>query len=164
MSRSARVGQAVLVLLGVLCTVIALSVFFVPDPFEPDAQALIGTFGAGMGLLVLVLATAGLASGQRWPWLALWLLPVFFLSHVALIGTRVARRRVHRHRRCRRCWPRRAVTPARTRDVVHHTSPIEPGQRLADELVEEALQLAGRVGGDAAVDRAGLEHGANAGP
>ncbi len=87
MSRSARVGQAVLVLFGVLCTVIALSVFFVPDPFEPDAQALIGTFGAGMGLLVLVLATAGLASGQRWPWLALWLLPVFFLSHVALIGT-----------------------------------------------------------------------------
>ncbi len=87
MSRSARVGQAVLVLFGVLCTVIALSVFFVPDPFEPDAQALIGTFGAGMGLLVLMLATLGLASGQRWPWLALWLLPAFFLSHVALIGT-----------------------------------------------------------------------------
>lgn len=87
MSRSARVGQAVLVLLGVLCTLIAISVFFVPDGFEPDAQALVGTFGAGMGLLVLMLATLGLASGQRWPWLALWLLPVFFLSHVALIGT-----------------------------------------------------------------------------
>ena len=38
-------------------------------------------------VLVIVLATAGLRSGQRWPWLALWVMPVFFAAHVALLGT-----------------------------------------------------------------------------
>jgi hypothetical protein len=33
-----------------------------------------------------VLATAGLRSGQMWPWLALWVMPVFFAAHVALLG------------------------------------------------------------------------------
>lgn len=87
MSRSARVAQAVLVLLGLMCALIAVSVHFVPDPFEDDANALISTFGAAMGLLVVVLATAGLNARSRWAWAALWVLPVFFASHVGLLGT-----------------------------------------------------------------------------
>lgn len=87
MSVSFRTGQVLLTLLGVLCSLIAVSVFFVPDPFEPDAQALIGTFGAGMGVLVIALATVGLGSRQAWPWLVLWALPAFFISHVVLLGT-----------------------------------------------------------------------------
>ncbi len=87
MSRSFRTGQVLLAVLGLLCTLIAISVFFVPDPFEPDAQALIGTFGTGMGLMVVALATVGLGSRQTWPWLVLWALPAFFASHVALLGT-----------------------------------------------------------------------------
>jgi hypothetical protein len=77
----------VLVLLGVLCAVIAVSVFGAPDPFEDDALALISTYGVGMGVLVVVLATAGLNAGSRWAWAALWVLPVFFVAHVGLLGT-----------------------------------------------------------------------------
>jgi hypothetical protein len=87
MSRSARTGQLVLVVLGLLCAVIALSVFFVPDTFEDDALALISTYGVGMGLLVVALATAGLNAGSRWAWGALWVLPAFFVAHVGLLGT-----------------------------------------------------------------------------
>jgi len=88
MSRSARIGQAVLVLLGLLSAVIAVSVYApMEDPFEPDAQALIATFGVAFGVLVVVLATAGLGSRQRWAWGALWVLPVFLVSHVLLLGT-----------------------------------------------------------------------------
>jgi hypothetical protein len=88
MSRSARVGQVVLVLLGVLCAVIAVSVYApMEEPFEPDAQALVATFGVGFGALVVVLATAGLGSRQAWAWGALWVLPVFLASHVLLLGT-----------------------------------------------------------------------------
>ena len=86
MSRLARLGQVVLVLLGLLCAVIAVSVHFVPDPFDEDATALISTFGVTMGLLVMVLAIAGLNSGSRWAWAALWVLPVFFASHAGLLG------------------------------------------------------------------------------
>jgi hypothetical protein len=88
MSRPARVGQVVLALLGVLCAVIAVSVYApMEDPFEPDAQALVATFGVGFGALVVVLATAGLGSRQAWAWGALWVLPVFLASHVLLLGT-----------------------------------------------------------------------------
>jgi hypothetical protein len=88
MSRSARTGQVVLVLLGLLSTVIAVSVYApMDDPFEPDAQAMIATFGAAFGVLVVVLATAGLSSRQRWAWGALWVLPAFLVSHVLLLGT-----------------------------------------------------------------------------
>lgn len=89
MSRSSRVGQVVLVVLGLLCIVIAMSVYGAPDPFEPDAQALIASFGAGYGVMVISTATAGLNAGHTGSWLALWTLPVFFVSHVALIGTYV---------------------------------------------------------------------------
>lgn len=88
MSRSARIGQVVLVLLGVLSAVIAVSVYApMEDPFEPDAQAMIASFGVAFGLLVVVLGTAGLASRQGWAWGALWVLPAFLASHVFLLGT-----------------------------------------------------------------------------
>lgn len=88
MSRSARAGQVVLVLLGLLSAVIAVSVYAPMDePFEPDAQALIATFGVAFGVLVVVLATTGLASRQLWAWGALWVLPAFLASHVFLLGT-----------------------------------------------------------------------------
>lgn len=88
MSRSARVGQVILVLLGLLSAVFAVSVYApMEEPFEPDAQALIATFGVAFGVLVGVLATAGLASRQSWAWGALWVLPAFLVSHVFLLGT-----------------------------------------------------------------------------
>ncbi len=88
MSRSARVGQVVLALLGLLSAVIAVSVYAPMDePFEPDAQATIATFGVAFGVLVIVLATVGLASRQLWAWGALWVLPAFLVSHVFLLGT-----------------------------------------------------------------------------
>jgi hypothetical protein len=88
MSARFTAGRVVLVLLGVLSAVIAISVYAPgDDPFEPDAQALIATFGAAFGVLVVTLATAGLGSRQRWPWLALWTLPAFLVSHIVLLGT-----------------------------------------------------------------------------
>jgi hypothetical protein len=89
MSRTARTGQVVLALIGVLSALIAVSVYAPTDdkPFDSDAQALIASYGIAFGVLVVVLATRGVASRQRWPWLALWIVPVFLLSHVVLLGT-----------------------------------------------------------------------------
>jgi hypothetical protein len=87
MSAPARAGQALLALFGLLCVVFSASVYAAEDPFPSDANALIATWGVGMGVLVIVLATAGLRSGHRWPWLALWVMPAFFAAHVALLGT-----------------------------------------------------------------------------
>lgn len=87
MSRTARLAQSVLVLFGVVCAVVSASVYAQPDPFEPDAQALISTFGVGMGVLVVALAVWGLDGRDPWAWAALWVLPAFFVAHVALLGT-----------------------------------------------------------------------------
>jgi hypothetical protein len=78
MTRTARIGQAVLVLHGLVSALISLSVWFAPDPFERDAKFLISNFGVTAGLLVVVLAVFGLNHGQRWAWAALWWLPVFY--------------------------------------------------------------------------------------
>lgn len=84
-----RVSQAVIVLFGVLTVVFLSSVYAdsTATRFPDDANALIATAGVALGLLVIVLATAGISSGERWAWLALWVLPVFFVAHVALLGT-----------------------------------------------------------------------------
>lgn len=87
MSRAARTGQVVLVLISLMSTLIAVSVYFVEDPFPADAQLLIASFGAGMGALTFACAAFGLDGVQRWPWLALWVLPVFFVWHVVVLGT-----------------------------------------------------------------------------
>lgn len=88
MSPLARTGQVILVLFGLINIVFSASVYAPSDgPFPDDAKALIATWGFGMGTLVIVLATAGLASRQQWPWLALWVGPAFLTAHVALLGT-----------------------------------------------------------------------------
>jgi hypothetical protein len=90
MSATARTGQAFLVLFGLINIVFSVSVYFTSDteaPFPDDAKALIATWGTAMGVLVIVLATAGLRSGQAWAWSALWTAPAFLVAHVALLGT-----------------------------------------------------------------------------
>ena len=88
MSATARAGQVVLVVSGLLSIVFSASTLVVTDdPFPADANALIASWGVGMGVMVIVLATAGLRSGQRWAWLTLWVVPAFFASHVAMLGT-----------------------------------------------------------------------------
>lgn len=88
MSPLARVGQVFLVLFGLLNVVFSTSVYAsVDEPFPADAKALIATWGVGFGLLLIVLATFGLASRQTWAWAALWVAPAFLAAHVALLGT-----------------------------------------------------------------------------
>ena len=84
-----RVAQGLMVLLGVLMIVILSSVYADTSDtsFPDDANALIATAGATLGVLVVVLAVAGINSGERWAWLALWVLPAFFGSHCILLGT-----------------------------------------------------------------------------
>lgn len=84
-----RAAQGLMVLFGVLMVVFLTSVYAEPSDtrFPGDANALIATAGVALGFLVIVLATAGINSGERWAWMALWILPVFFVAHVVLLGT-----------------------------------------------------------------------------
>ncbi len=79
MSRIARTGQTVLVLHGLVFLLISVSVWFAPDPLERDAQFLVSNFGVTAGFLIVCLAVFGLNARQRWAWLTLWVLPVFYL-------------------------------------------------------------------------------------
>lgn len=89
MTTSQRAAQVLLVIFGLLTIVFYLSVYAASggDAFPDDANALIATGGAALGALVIVLAVAGINSGERWAWLALWILPAFFVAHAALLGT-----------------------------------------------------------------------------
>jgi hypothetical protein len=89
MTATQRAAQTLMVILGLLTIVIYSSVYAVPgnDAFPSDANALIVTGGAALGILVIALATAGINSGERWAWLALWVLPLFFMAHALLLGT-----------------------------------------------------------------------------
>jgi hypothetical protein len=89
MSVVVRVAQGLLVVLGGLVALITASVYADTGStrFPDDANALVATSGIGLGVLVVVLATAGIASGERWAWLALWVLPAYLIAHVALLGT-----------------------------------------------------------------------------
>lgn len=84
-----RIAQGLMVIFGLLMVVFLSSVYAdtSDESFPDDANALIATAGVALGVLVIVLATAGINSGERWAWLALWVLPVFFLSHSVLLGT-----------------------------------------------------------------------------
>ena len=84
-----RLAQGTMVVFGLLTIVFYSSVYAATgaDAFDDDANALIATGGAALGVLVIALATAGISSGERWAWLALWVLPVFFLGHAVLLGT-----------------------------------------------------------------------------
>lgn len=89
MTATQRAGQVFLAIFGLMTIVIYSSVYAVTGgaPFPDDAKALIATGGAALGVLVVALATAGISSGERWAWLALWVLPVFFVAHAVLLGT-----------------------------------------------------------------------------
>lgn len=89
MTTPQRAAQVLMVIFGLLTIVFYSSVYAASgdDAFPGDANALIATGGAALGVLVIVLATAGINSGERWAWLALWVLPVFFVAHAALLGT-----------------------------------------------------------------------------
>jgi predicted Co/Zn/Cd cation transporter (cation efflux family) len=84
-----RAAQTLLAGLGLLMVVFLASVYAAAegDTVPDDAKALIASAGVGLGLLVIVLATAGVSSGERWAWLALWVVPAFMLSHCLLLGT-----------------------------------------------------------------------------
>ena len=79
MSRSARVGQIVLVLHGLVFALISISVWFAPDPFERDATFVITNFGVTAAFFVIGIAVYGLNAQQRWAWGLLWVLPVFYV-------------------------------------------------------------------------------------
>jgi hypothetical protein len=89
MTTTQRAAQVFMVGFGLLTIVFYSSVYAATgdDAFPDDANALIATGGAALGVLVIALATAGLNSGERWAWLALWVLPVFFVAHAVLLGT-----------------------------------------------------------------------------
>lgn len=84
-----RAAQVFMAIFGLLTIVFYSSVYATTghDAFPGDANALIATGGAALGVLVITLATAGINSGERWAWLALWVLPAFFLAHAVLLGT-----------------------------------------------------------------------------
>ena len=84
-----RSAQGLMALFGLLMIVFSSSVYADTggQAFPDDAKALIATAGVGLGSLVITLATVGVGSGERWAWLALWVLPAFFLAHCVLIGT-----------------------------------------------------------------------------
>jgi hypothetical protein len=91
-TRTQRAAQAALAVFGLLIVVVLASVYAPTDapgeaPFPEDARHLVATAGVALGVLVVALATAGISSGERWAWLALWVLPAFFLSHCLLLGT-----------------------------------------------------------------------------
>jgi hypothetical protein len=89
MTASQRAAQILMVIFGLLTIVFYSSVYAATgsEAFPSDANALIATGGAALGFLVIALATAGINSGERWAWLALWVLPLFFLAHAVLLGT-----------------------------------------------------------------------------
>lgn len=89
MTTAQRGSQLVIVILGLLTIVFYSSVYAATgdDAFPSNAKALIATAGAALGVLVIALGIAGIGSGERWAWLALWVLPAFFAAHAALLGT-----------------------------------------------------------------------------
>jgi len=84
-----RAAQGLMALFGLLMIVFSGSVYAATggDSFPDDANALIAAAGISLGVLVIVLATVGINSGERWAWLALWVLPAFLLAHATLLGT-----------------------------------------------------------------------------
>lgn len=84
-----RAAQGLLVLFGLLTIVFLSSVYADTgvERFSSEANALVASAGVALGVLVVVLATRGIASGERWAWMALWVVPAFFASHCVLLGT-----------------------------------------------------------------------------
>jgi hypothetical protein len=80
-----RTGQTILTLVLILCALVSLSTAFVDDPFEPDAVLLIASFGVLACMLGLASVWGGVRS--RLIRISVWALPLFFISHLAVLGT-----------------------------------------------------------------------------
>lgn len=89
MTATQRIAQGLMVICGLLTITFYSSVYAATgeDSFPSDANALIATGGVAFGALVIALATSGINSGERWAWLALWVLPAFFIAHCITLGT-----------------------------------------------------------------------------
>ena len=89
MTRTQRTFQGLMAFFGLLMMFFLASVYADTSEtrFPDDANALIASAGVALGILVIALATVGINSGERWAWLALWVLPAFFLAHCLLLGT-----------------------------------------------------------------------------
>jgi hypothetical protein len=83
--RRARVGQVLLTLVFVACALVSVSTAFVDDPFEPAAVVLIASFGSLAAVLGLAAVWGGVRS--RTVRAGLWALPLFFVWHIAALGT-----------------------------------------------------------------------------
>jgi hypothetical protein len=83
-----RIAQFLMAAFGLLTIIFYASVYAATgdEAFPNEANGLIASAGAALGVLVILLATAGLNSGERWAWLGLWTLPAFFIAHAALLG------------------------------------------------------------------------------
>ncbi|WP_353815546.1 hypothetical protein [Agromyces sp. SYSU T00266] len=81
----ARIGQGILVALFAVSAVFAMSVLFADDPFPASATVLIASFGALAAVLGIVAVVGGL--GSRVVRVGLWAFPLFFVWHVAALGT-----------------------------------------------------------------------------
>lgn len=80
-----RVGQGILTALFALCGLISVSTAFADDPFEREAVVLISSFGVLAAVIGIAAVWGGLHS--RLIRIALWALPLFFVWHVAALGT-----------------------------------------------------------------------------
>ncbi|WP_165307221.1 hypothetical protein [Agromyces binzhouensis] len=80
-----RTGQAILVALFAVAAVFAVSVLFADDPFPASATVLIASFGALSAVLGVIAVIGGL--GSRVVRIGLWAFPLFFVWHVAALGT-----------------------------------------------------------------------------
>ena len=80
-----RIGQSLLTAVFAACALVALSTMFVDDPFEPAAVVLISSFGTLGAVLGVAAVWASVRS--RFVRAALWALPLFFVWHVAALGT-----------------------------------------------------------------------------
>ncbi|MDI2099287.1 hypothetical protein [Ruicaihuangia caeni] len=80
-----RTGQVLLTLFFTMSALIAVSTVFADDPFEAPALVLIASFG----LLAAILGIAAVwgAVTSRLVQLSMWAMPLFFVSHVATLGT-----------------------------------------------------------------------------
>ena len=63
----------------------AIGTTFADDPFAPDAIVLIASFGTLAAALGLVAVWGGV--GSRTVRIGLWALPLFFVWHIAALGT-----------------------------------------------------------------------------
>jgi hypothetical protein len=80
-----RTGQTILTAILALSAVVALSTVFVDDPFEPAAVVLIASFGVLAAVLGIASVWGGIRSGTVQ--VAVWAVPLFFVSHIATLGT-----------------------------------------------------------------------------